>query len=489
MSLVIDHVPPSQRLAYRMTAPIAVTIGQKTYKTVDWSLYGFKIADYNRKEVKIGEILEVSVYIPFQDFNVGFASKAKVIDIDTNLQHLTLEYVETNERQEDILKLFSEGLMTGQMQSVDGVIKSLDVPVTPATLKKTPTAEEKAVMDDKRKKGTQIYKTAGVALAILFLYVLYTNIFQLKIKSAVLVSPTTLLFSPANGDVAAVYVDDQAIMSKGEKIMTFTDPELEKDIRLAELKVEEARINVNKAKRESYGNSVGEVDAEALEFNETRLQLQNLEETLLLREATLERTKELYEQGITNQLSLDKAQEDVLKARSEYLKIQKDIERSRSLLTTAQQLLAVAENELDILKKQRDRLTMYAPKDGKIVSSMVFEGGSVSRGNPVGVYEYHDGESVYAFITPDQATAISQDTKASVYFPQTGDKISMQVNSIDAVSGAIDSKTNRIVWNNRSEKQNNVTVQLKTMNEEALHIIKEIPSGSSAVVVFHTGLF
>ena len=51
---------------------------------------------------------------------------------------------------------FLENILKGEMEPVGDVIKKLDVPVTPASLKKIPSNDEKKVMDRKKKIGSVI---------------------------------------------------------------------------------------------------------------------------------------------------------------------------------------------------------------------------------------------------------------------------------------------------------------------------------------------
>lgn len=489
MSVEIDYVSPSQRLNYRVTVPINVIVGSYRYKTLNWGLSGFKIGNFNKNDVNVGDIIDVSVQIPFQGFNIGFTTKAKVVTSDNKSNTLTAEYTESNERQEEILRTFLENILKGEMEPVGNVIKKLDVPVTPVSLKKIPTNDEKEVIEKKKKLGSIIYMVAGAIVTLLFATIIYTNLFQIKIKSAVLVAPTTLLVSPANGDVKKILSPESSLINGGEPMIQFTDPELEKDIKLATLKVEEAKISVQKARTNivndvelSSSNDIkNESGAIFSDWDDTKYHISNLEQKLSIKQAALIRVEELFDKGMTSQSNLDAAYEDLLKTQGE-------LERARSLLTSAEQLLIVAENELDILKDQRHRLTIHAPKNGRFIKSLVFEGSPVSRGKAVGLFEYNDGLSVQAFITPKQAVKIKKDTKAMVYFPYIDKEIPMVVKSVDAVSGAIDTKTGTIVWK-RSENNNDVAIKLVTSNEAAYQQLQEIPSGSTAVAVFDLGIF
>lgn len=484
MSVDIDYVSPSQRLSYRITVPINVIIGSYRYKTLNWGLSGFKIGNYSKKTATVGEILEVSVNIPFQGFNIGFTTKAKVIKFNDADKTLTVEYIETNERQEEILRTFLENILKGEMEPVGDIIKKLDVPVTPASLKKVPSNDEKKVLDRKKKIGSVLYISIGILVTLLFAFIIYTNMFQIKVKSAILVAPTSLLVSPTHGDVNKIFASENSLVTSGAPLIQFTDPELEKDISLAKLKVEEAKINVQKART----NVVNDIDADDelsqisdIDWDDTKYHISNLEQKLSIKQAALIRTEELFDKGMVSQNSLDDAYEELLK-------IQSELEGARSVLTSRQQLLIVAENELQILKNQRQRLTLHAPNNGKFIKSIVFEGGPVSRGKTVGLFEYSEGLSVQAFITQKQAVKIKEDTKSTVYFPYIDKEIPMIVKSVDAVSGAIDSKTGTIAWN-RSSNSNDIVVTLIASTNEANIQLQKIPSGSSAIALFDLGMF
>lgn len=517
MTVAVKHQAPSQRKNYRVSVPINISLKGQVYRTIDWSVTGFKLAKFKEDSLEVGQSIGINVYIPFQGFNVGFRTQARIVRIDTEHNTLAGELTNLNEREKEVLKLFVDSIIKGEMEEVDGIIRRLDIPVTPISL--TP---EKAVTPAQQKEeakrryiGSIVYGALGLALTTLLLAVAYTNIFQMEVDTAILHAPTDKLISPATGDVAKIDVYENDPVKKGDSIITFIDTKLESDISLAALRVEEANINLERAEAALYIEEKRLAATQGIvseEWEGARTRVRTLEQQLKIKQASIERSKKLYDEGLINQVRLDKAYDDFLETEQALNKAQQEANRLRAALSgaekgfqvrnqraenglqdleeelkAAQQLQLVAINELELLKEQRDRLIVRAPADGTVRKLMVSESSPVRYGASVAVFERSNIKETHAFVTRKQALSITIGEEAEVYFPSLDKTVMHRIKNIDSISQSLDNEQGIYTWQPESNKA--ITVRLEPLDASAEQQLETIIPGTPAVVIFDKNPF
>lgn len=485
MTAPIRHEVASQRRHFRVNAPILIHIYDRFYSTVNWSVVDFKVSDY-AGNAKPDDVINVTVSIPYQGFDINFTTKARVLKVDKEERTLVAEFLQINEREREVLENFVAGLLRGEMESIDNVIRRLDVPVTPVSLKAdVPVSpEELAVLEKKRQIGSMLYLGAGLVFSLVLAVLLYTNFFQVKVKTAVLSAPTDIIISPATGSVKEFLLDERAHAEKGMGLISFSDPELEQNIERAALRLEEivGQVSTN-----------GTINGNAKNINSDEVRaakaaVASLKSNLEVKQKQVRRQKELMAEGLTNKIALDKAQSEYYDVQGEYNLALQRLGQLTQQSSTKMSLLSAAEGEYKMLKEQRDRLHMKAPANGTLLKYLARPGGSIRYGDPVAIFQHDEPRYVEAYITRDEALSVAAGDSAKVHFPSHGITENYKVVDVDYASQLVSRREGRYVLD-QAGLMRDVLVKLELSAENPHEALKTIQPGTSAEVIFSKPIF
>lgn len=486
MPSTIKHETPSQRRHFRVNAPIAVYVDGAPYDTLNWSVIDFKLMRYTGAR-SVGDAVSVELVVPYQGFEVRFAVKARIVGLDATEQTLTGEFIEVDARQKEILETFVAGLIRGEMESFEGIIRRMDLPVTPVSLKpEIPlTAEEITQQERRRRLGGALYIAAGVLFSVALMVVVYTNLFQIKIRTAAMASPTDIILSPATGVVKSYSVAEREKIEVGALMLSFEDPQLEKEIQRAALKLEEALIGAGKAKTDANAKPVAQNTQEA---DSARASVRAMEANVSVMSQSVSRLKGLLAQGLTRKDVVDKAEADYYQAQSELNEARQRLGQLSQKSTDKLSLLSIAEGEYALLKEERERLAMHAPGTGSLLTYLIPQGASVRYGDPVAIFQHDTPRYVEAFLTREEAMDISADQEARVHFPSYGHTATYIVEEIDYASQLVGRREGRYTLE-QAGLTRDVRVKLSVAAEEDMQTLNRIVPGTSAIVVFSRSLF
>ena len=106
-----QHEENSQRRHDRVTVPLYVTIHDQDYLVVDWSLGGFRVADYPGDE-QAGAELNGTLVLPYPDFKVKIPIRFRIVHRDD--AGLGCAFIEQNEVQRKALRHLLESGVEGR---------------------------------------------------------------------------------------------------------------------------------------------------------------------------------------------------------------------------------------------------------------------------------------------------------------------------------------------------------------------------------------
>ena len=391
------------------------------------------------------------------------------------------------DRETEVLRTFVGGLVRGEMEEIDGVIRRIDMPVTPASLKPdVPTTQDEVIAEEQRRLlGSRIYGISGAIVTLALLIIIYTNIFQMKIESAVMAAPTDMLLAPATGDVFFAIEAGRELVQEGEPIIGFVDPKLERDIKLTELKVEESEIAVEGAPDSKEIAEKAMTEAEKLMSDQwlaASAKVRAMENTVRLKREAVDRNRGLLKDGYITKGAFEIIEAEYYKMESQLSDAREDISRLKARVSSAEQAHIIALNEYEVLKGQRKRLILRAPAEGRVLRLFVSKNSSVRYGQQVGIFEYADHKQVSAFLTRDQALSVALGDEVEVYFPAVRKTVDYTVVDIDHVSQAIDERSGNYRW--QTDDQEAVTVMLEPADDEEGAEAADILPGMTAIVIF-----
>lgn len=503
----IQREPASRRRFYRLTVPITVDIGGGTYTAEDWSIGGFRVVGL-REPVAEGEVVECTVHMPFQGFNVSFEQRAKVVRSGGG--EAAFEFVELNERSREVLEFFSRGLVSGELANVDDVIQRIDIPVTPI-----PAEPNKGWPDqtwDRRIKrvlmGTFF---AALALGIIayFAVTIYSRLFRLEVETAVVAAAREEVSAPLGGQLQEAPVTAGMTVDRNDILCVLENPALARELEEARLGLEEARLGLKEAeakvaiqreKVDIYGH-IAELRAKAASDRVRALEKETAlvagefgRKKGLLAEGALAQTElDLEEARLTRiRERLDTARAELLIAQEALAAVKKGMYFSGTRLeggiaeleaevATAREHVKLEEEQLVAVKKEYGVRVVRAPFAGKVVEVFRSVGNHVERGRALVLMERSNERYIEAFVTQSQATQIRVGSTARVYVPASDRRMQAEVISVDRTAGHTEAEGRRFLG--QTTETRSACVRL-VFREADLDELRRISTGWPVIVNF-----
>lgn len=504
---------PCQRLHHRLEAPLYIQVDGVSQRATDWSLGGFRIDDFDGPMPQEGDMLDVVCALPFQGFNISFEAEARVVRSDRDGRSFAAAFTHLGDRERQLMSHFVEELVRGGMVSARETIHRIDAPVTPVPT--DPALNPPDAMPMRRWPVKTIVMTAlhlvlGVGV-IGYSAVLFRNHFShMEVNAAVVAAPVEAVTAQEKGRVSALLVPAGALVAAGEPLMLLQDSNLDRQIAIAETRIErsEAVVASLTAKLEEEKERLRDYDfANTNDIRELALEIRALEARVDAAQSRKERAEALYVDGWTKKPELEQAvsafaaaEAELGAARLRQRELQALASRSGSKRyydgrrfygdsakleaesRLAQTEVKLAEQELAALVRQRDRLAVRAPFDGRLIEIPVSPGKTIGAGDTVALLELSGEQSIEAYLNQREVLEVGLGDRATVYLPATGERFGASVERIDRTNGSVDARSRHYRW--QSPDDRTALVALRVDDPDALHSVDGHPSGLPAVVVF-----
>ncbi len=510
----IEYHSQDQRKHYRITTPLLVNVDGKTYKTKDWSIGGLSLTNFHH-EVNQGDILDLKVLIKFQDFNISFDAKSKVIGNKDNKLHLKFE--DLSDRSKNILQFFSQSIISGQMVDIEDTIKRIDIPIN---------FQEENIDEQKNKRPpflrlplktmffTTFYLTLGLLLFIYIALVVYSNFVHMKIESAVVSAPIENIVSPFDGVLSQVYVGKDAILKPQEPLVSIKDHELEKLFELeksnqeqfkAELDLQNKNLAAERGELKIYAD-VGTEKIKELKANLNDWLVRNKNADL-----QYQRMVALYAKHYISKAELDKsetehttimnqvkeathqleAQEGAMAAIKtghyySFDKVQSDVPQIEAMVEQAERNLSASQDRIEALEKQIAERTLKSPFDGQVIDVFKSQGNTISRGDFLMLIERNEPRVIKAYLTQDEVVEVQMGSEVTVYIPSLRKRFAGTVVQIDRTDGFIDEVNS--IYKPRTVNDRSALVTIALKNFDMYESRKILNPGTPSIVYFDRSL-
>lgn len=465
----IIHERPSQRLHYRVGAPMRVTLGERTFTAADWGLGGCRLAGLSGELPAAGSEHTLFCTLPFQGFNITLKAEASVVRVDAAAGEVAFRFNALGERETALMQHFVEDLVRGKMTDVADTIVRIDTPVTPVPTKPDPNPVE--AMPVRRWPVRQIVMTLFyfVLGAAVFGYVgiyIFVTLFRLEVQTAVVAAERLTVTAPVTGVVSESLVRPGEQISAGTPLAEMEDTGHGADLRrartvlastTAELAETETLLAEERRKSEGYAlvarNNVRQAESQLVGMELAR-------DNALLK---VERMRDLSAKGLVRA-------DDVEAAELELESVVSDLERKKIHIEELKELIAggdsirlftgnafagrLAEMEARVARLKTEKLhqedvvaslaaktpwqTVFAPMNGRIVEAPHPAGSAIRQGEPVFVLEETGAETVQAFLTQEEVLQVRTGTRAKLYLPAEGRWLEAEVSAIDRTAGFVD---------------------------------------------------
>lgn len=275
---------------------------------------------------------------------------------------------------------------------------------------------------------TNLYKNAGVSklnvqTERLLLDTINTGIFQEFIPVTGVVMPIKTVFIDAieGGKVEERYVEDGAMVKKGQKILKLSNPDL-----LLNSLNQEANViaQINQIRNTSLL-----MEQQALNVKEQAL---NVEYQIDLTSTRLERNRSLYEDKVIARVILDEMEDEYenLMRRRQLLKmtIQKDSMFQDLQREQMKSSLSLMERNLEITRQSLDNLVVRAPIDGQLSGLTLEIGELVSTGENIATLDDLNNFKIQVRVDEFYISRVFLNQTGSFEF--AGNRYFMEINKI-----------------------------------------------------------
>jgi multidrug resistance efflux pump len=517
---LVKNEAPDQRRHHRSSVPIGVRIHGLSHCVTDWSLGGFRVADFVAGGLIVGERLLVQFTVVYQGLDVAFSTEIDVVRIDREKRTMAGRFVQLTAREKEVLGYAMLGpTVNGERASLIESLARIDIPVTPVSA--IPTAKEAPrpspiKLRVRRFVFTMIYLGLGLALGAVILLVLYFHFFRLDLEYSVVSLPLYPVISQDIGRCQELLVKEGDVVKQGQELFRVEDDTLTRDLEVAELQLAAAKIDLATAQgrvdkereknnlylsisKDKLKSANSLVEALEIQLGQAKSQYER-ERTLLVTRST---SQQLVEQAFARVGSLEgqllqaKADQRIAEHALIALK-QGDFFDQRRLVGDLPQFLvnlqdAEARHKLGVKRETlaRDRakrLVYFAPFDGKVVKLLKVVGATMNRGEALAILEKAgDAPVIDGFVTQDDANSLSLGNGASIWIPALDKTVQGRIVKIDRTSGFLTEmqahmKDSQLRYNWRGQEDRSAYVQLEIQDAIEPDIQKTLGGGMPVVV-------
>lgn len=268
---------------------------------------------------------------------------------------------------------------------------------------------------------------AGVILLVLL--VVSLNIYRIMNKDVVKVSVATvsqqhlvekvpaagkvvaadreMILSEVTGTVKAIHVQMGDKVGAGQVLMDIHVPNAEQRLATARANLAAAESNLQQA-------GAGGQSAEVLAAQYARAQAQNIHEQ---NQATLERTRSLFQQGAVAQTDLERVEASFRDSQAADDKAQADLRRAQESgplqLRSLQAAAEAARLQLQLVQKQTAP-GLVCPRTGQVLSIVVQAGDQITEGTPLLAIGSLGALSIQADVTESESAKIRAGQAVSI---------------------------------------------------------------------------
>ncbi len=302
----------------------------------------------------------------------------------------------------------------------------------------------------------------------------YVNYMRLETDSAMIAGNVEPVNAPMDGSVVSLLVRAGDRVPEGTRIAVLEDPEVEKLVNMASVKVERARedlrlrqaeLESEKLKRDEYVH-VANSKLEKIDEDLTQLMAQER----VARER-FERLSDLFKKGFVIRPRIEEASDRLAELTAQLAKAQINkrerlamqdnvlaghyfdggqivgrLKETEAAVARASSEVDLSLEELQVMQKRRMTNRIVAARDSRVMKVLRPEGSSLKRGDTILVLEATESRVVHAFVRQDEAGRIILGDEATVFLPALRAKTTARVMAVERNAAFIDDVDARYTW-------------------------------------------
>ena len=243
---IASRAKNAQRRFYRVSIPLGVTIGERTYRVRDWSLGGFSLNKFRGLEGS-GAELDGHLTLPYDDFSLKLPIRFRVVW--RNQRTIGCEFIELRGAARRALRHLLEATMEGRLDDVDGVLAAIDAPVPSDPLEELLEEEnETHVRIGTRQliRKTSAYAVLGLGAIALLAGLVWRNATVIDIPAGTVMGNFVSVASRADGRLSELLIREGQPVQVGQMLFSLSNSDLEEAVA-----VERAELAAARARRAS----------------------------------------------------------------------------------------------------------------------------------------------------------------------------------------------------------------------------------------------
>lgn len=122
-NLKVVHEAEAQRQHVRLKLPLQVSIGDRTYKVVDWSVAGFGMEGLVPTPA-VGDLLDVRLIFRFSEFQFTLPMRVEVRHASAATGRLSCRFVDVTPGQLSLLQLIVGAYVSGEVVGADDLLET-----------------------------------------------------------------------------------------------------------------------------------------------------------------------------------------------------------------------------------------------------------------------------------------------------------------------------------------------------------------------------
>lgn len=502
---------PCHRRHHRVTAPLTVSMPNGEIITArDWSLGGLRLEGMNGDLPSVGEVLDLTLQLPFQSFGISFDVSAKIVRSDAANGSLALEFVDLSERARDLMSHFIDDLIRGKMATIDDTICRIDMPVTPISTKPDVNPADAVSVRRLPMKTITMSLFYVVLGSLVFGYLgllIFSKTARMEVDSAVISAPMATLKMPMDGILMPVRMENGLVLRKGQEIARIQNARLNARIDDQAIALEQTKQVLMRSKQryriETERMKLYQVITKTdLQISEARVA--SATEALAAADANFARMKGLHKKGLVQTARFEEALKRRAEAEAHLLEAQAKLERSTAMggvsdrkyynhkefvtdldmlalsVDEAQSAFALALMKMEKLQDSQSQLKIRAPFDGEIVSVQQTGLTNVLRNEPLLTIQQNVTPTVTAYLNQDQVLRVGLHDRVKIFIPSTGQHLEAVVEKIDRNSALLHAGDPTFTWKDGEDKSATVSLALDIRDQAS----SQVPAGLPVIAIF-----
>jgi multidrug resistance efflux pump len=356
------------------------------------------------------------------------------------------------------------------------------------------------------------YIVTGIFLLFSLIVIFQTYVLHLKVESAVVSTDIETIISPVSGYISSIYVSPGETVKQGMPLLKVENLDLERQLQLALLKVEEAKLDqayyqkllFNEQQRLHLYKKIGDA-----RLNAAQTLVKISQQDILLAQHIMDKFTLLNKKSFISEMTVEakRTEYETVQQKLKQAQVHYQIEQislkavNKGLYFTGNKVEGIEKDLFARLEATKQKiflnlqkvkiygniikkLTLQAPFDGKIIQTLKTVGNTIDNTKPILLMERgNTNKNIVAYLTQDEIVHIGSAEQVKIYAPSTGHTYKGKILEINRSDGFIDAVKAQYRWRDfQIDKSALVTIIIQEQDQERFD--KEMYSGMPVVVYF-----